>query len=269
MHARCPLYQKREEKFPNRKHIERFNNVVRKRLQYKIHREIFVSLVAMVECREEGKLDKLIKLAEHELGEHFRIYSAKLIPCINEFTVKICNYIALAHVDKLKLPLREHSTCNDDYKLLMKILNIPIINRNVAVTYVFGDQTTYRDPAEPDTSLNSYKDNINRLDRRLQQKPMLKIEICHLLYEKGREGLKQQRIDEARTNGRKIVETAQGVSHLWIFLGHLMICRADIMQRIFHKAKQSLAEAMNITKVYDCEELKVALNAAYEVNYLI
>jgi hypothetical protein len=218
--------------------------------------------------RAIGELDKLIKIAEHELGERFRIYSPKLIPLKNDFIADICNYIALGHIDKLtKLSTKITTASYDDYGILMKIFELPL--RPIAIPYLFGDQNTYRDPAEPDMSFLVFKNNINRLERRLEQQPMLRIERCHLYHEMGRENLKQQRIDEARTYGRRIVTEAQGVSYFWIFLGYVMICRADVLQKLFKKAHETLTDAFQMIDIFKSDELKCVIATALEVSHSI
>lgn len=236
------------------------------RSRHRLCRAMYTALSEMVRWREEGKLENLIKVAEYELGYRYRVHSNKLIPCKDEFTVKICNYIALAHLDKIlnqKLP----EDTSDDYQCLGKLYGLKTSSSNAVVQYVFGDQSTYRDPTETETQLSfmAFKENMNRLEERIAQRPMLKIEKCHLNYEMGRANLKQHLIDETRNYGRRVIEMAKNVSHLWSFLGHVLVVRADIMQKNFSKLLDTLNEAAKKVEVFENKELENIFVIAKEV----
>lgn len=267
LHARCPLYTKRLQMISDPKRQRKVNKVNQYRLQYKLRNEMFDALSEIRQCRDDGKLNKLIKIADYELGTRYRVHAPELIPRRDEFTVDICNYIALAHIDVItKLPIESviSSSENNDNAKLTKIFNIDVRNKHV-VHYKFGVYSTYRDPAEPDTSFLTFKQNTALLEQRLNQRSVLVIEQCHLLHEMGRENLKQQRADEARNYGKKVVESADGVSHLWMFLGHMMVCRADVLQKKHDKVKETLIDAIGLVHVFKSDKLKHVLDATMKV----
>lgn len=265
LHARCPQYTKK-----HKIQSEKRDKVIKFRMQYKIRNDMFNALEAVRKCHREKKLEKLIKIAEHELGIQYRIYPSFLMPRKNDFVVDMCNYIAMAHIDDIiKSFTMINSKDSYEYDLLKKLLRVYWVPKNTAVPYVFGDQSTYRDPAEPNTSFLEYRRNIARLANRLAQKPMLKIERCHLLHEMGRENLKEQRLEEASELGRKIMAHAESVSHYWIFLGHILLCRAGILQRQFDKALNGLEPALSIAKFFKSEELQLVLKKAIEVSSML
>ena len=239
------------------------------RSRHRLCRDMFTSLSEMVRWREEGKLENLIQVAERELGERFRVHSTKLIPNKNEFTVKICNYVSLAHLDKLLKPIVRTEDVDDEYQQLGKLFGLNTSNSNAVVQYIFGDQSTYRDPTETKTltTFIAFKKNMNRLEERFAQKPMLKIEKCHLMYEMGRANLKQYLIEEARNYGRRVIEMAIGVSHLWSFLGYALVIRADIRQKNFTKLLNTLneVELNDNVGVFEKEEIKDIIERAKEV----
>lgn len=221
----------------------------------------------MVRWREEGKLENLIKVAEHELGERFRVHSNKLIPRKGEFVIRICNYIALAHLDKL-LNQKAPEDRSDDYRCLGKLFALKVSSTKSRVEYIFGDQSTYRDPTETATmhTFMAFKKNTARLEERIAQTPMMDIEKCHLLYEMGRANLKQHLLDEGRNFGRQVVEAAKNVSHLWGFLGYVLVVRADIMQKNFSKLNESLNEMEEKVRVFENEKLTKIVEEAIEVS---
>lgn len=236
-------------------------------MQYKIRREMFTALEDVQACYVEKRLEDLIKIAEGELGVRYRIHPSYLMPRRNEFIIEICNYIALAHFDDIIKSLSLlNSNDYEDYDILKKLLGIYWETKNIFKPYVFGDQSTYRDPAEPNTSYMTFYNKIVRIERRLSQKPMLKIERCHLLYEMGRANLEQLRPDEAREIGEKIVENAEGVSYLWLFLGKLTISRADILQKQFKDAVKVMEDVVSMVDIFKSQELKMVIEHAFEVS---
>lgn len=275
LHARCPLYTKDHQMYRSEKHRKRVCALRSYRNSHRLCRAVFTAMREMIRWREESKLENLIKVAEFELGERFRVHSNKLIPRKNEFTIKICNYIALAHLDKLlNQPLLEDSaakildsSAEENYKRLGVLFSVQTRNQNAVVSYIFGDQSTYRDPAESETlfTFNTFKENIGRLGDRLRQKPMLPIEKCHILYEMGRANLNQQLIEETRNYGRRVVEMSDNVSHLWSFLGYIMVVRAEILQKNFKRIHDSLVEASQKLDVLNIEKLRMVMNEAIEV----
>lgn len=266
LHARCPLYTKDHQIFRNEKQRMDVCIVRSFRNRHRLCRDMFTALSEMVRWRKEGKLENLIKIAEYELGYRFRVHSNKLIPRKDEFTVKICNYIALAHLDKI-LNQKILQDTSDDYRCLGFLFGLKTSSSNTVVTYIFGDQSTYRDPTETETQLSfmAFKDNMGRLEERVAQSPMLKIEKCHLNYEMGRANLKQHLIDETRNYGRHVIEMSKNVSHLWSFLGHVLVVRADIMQKNFSKLLDSLNEATKKVDVFKSERLKNVFDDAIKV----
>ncbi|KAL7020132.1 hypothetical protein ACKWTF_011384 [Chironomus riparius] len=261
LHARCPLYMKR-----NNVRSEKWDKTSKFRMQYKIRREMFTALEDIQACYVEKRLEDLIKIAEGELGVRYRIHPSYLMPRRNEFIVEICNYIALAHFDDIiKSSTLVNSHDYEDYDLLKKLLGIHYETKSIFKPYVFGDQSTYRDPAEPNTSYMTFRNKIVRLERRLSQKPMLKIEQCHLLYEMARANLEQLRPDEAREIGEKMVEEADSISYLWLFLGKLTICRADILQKQFKDAGKGMNDVVSMVDIFKSQKLKMVIEHAFEI----
>ncbi|XP_070504220.1 uncharacterized protein [Chironomus tepperi] len=262
LHARCPLYTKR-----NKVRSEKWDRTAKFRMQYKIRREMFLALEKIQSCYVDKRLEDLIKIAEGELGVRYRIHPSNLMPRRNEFILEICNYIALAHFDDIikssSLLLNSHDC--DNYDLLKKLLCIYWETKNIFKPYVFGDQSTYRDPAEPNTSYMTFRNKIIRLERRLSQKPMLQIERCHLLYEMARANLEQLRPNEAREFGEKVVEEADNVSYMWLFLGKLTIARADILQKQFKDAVNSMENVISMVDIFKSQELKMVIEHAFEI----
>jgi hypothetical protein len=221
---------------------ERSKQVNRCRMQKQTERASLAALAAMRDCRTRGDLAKLIKIAERELGLQYQIKQAKVVPRRQEFTVEICNLIGQAHVDKLKLPTSRSGL--DGPRLLSLVFGVNSTDKRSVVPYVFGDESTYRDPAKPDTSFLVFGRNIKRLEERLKHSSM-PIEKCYLLHEIGKQNLTQGKFSETRSvAGRIIDEAREAQSRLWEFLALALICRVDVSQKDFVKINQSLKEAL-------------------------
>lgn len=249
--------------FPDPKQKARANDVSKFRMQYQTRRDMFTALDAMHDYRARGKLEKLIKIAEYELGVRYQITSERIMPRKKEFTVEICNLIGLAHLDKLRRP----QSCErlSDLEVLASIFDVSVADKNVAVPYVFGNQSTYRDPGEPDKSFLVFKRNINRLEERIKHSKM-PIEKCHLYHEMGKQNLTQIKYDETRSFARKIIDEANDAgSYLWAFIGQILMCRADVMQKNFIRINDSLKALAKMVNVFENPELNDVVEACLEV----
>lgn len=217
----------------------------------------------MIELREKGELKKLIKIAEHELAYHYQIKPECLMPRKKEFQNEICNLIGLAHLDKLKLP--QHGCETGGFDLLADILRVSFMNKQAAVPYVFGDQSTFRDVGTPDVLFLSFKMNIGRLEECLKYASMA-IEKCHWYHEMGKQNLKQNKHDETRSFARKVIDEAhEAGSYLWKFLGHILICKADVAQKNALKINESLKAAREMVEVFQNPDLVDYVAEASEV----
>lgn len=208
---------------------------------------MFTALDKMHRMRDEGNLRKLIEIAEHELGFHYQITPEALMPRKNEFTTEICNLIGLAYLDRLKMPSHIR---DEGLFFLAQVFEVSIEGKKEALPYIFGQQSTYRDPAEPDTSFLVFKTNINRLESRVKYSK-ISTEKCYLYHEMGRFNLKQSKFDESRNFGRKIIDEAETIgNYLWKFLGQILIVRADVMQKNFFKIIESLTSALTMVDIF-------------------
>lgn len=249
--------------FPDPKQKEKAKRDIKYRMQYHTSREISNALDEMLECRRSGKLKKLIKIAERELGVHHQIKSNEMMPRKKEVAAEICNLIGLAHLDKLNLP--QNYAQLSGLELLASILKVSLANKYAVVPYVFGDQKTYRDPGEPDTSFLEFKANIKRLENRLKYASM-PIEKCHLWHEMGKQNLTQTKFDESRSFARKVIDEAHDAgSYLWEFLGRILVCRADVMQKNLIKINGSLKAAEKLVPTFENPDLADAISTAIEV----
>lgn len=227
--------------FSSPEHRDAVKRVTKLRMQIQTQRDTSAALKNIRKLRCEGKLRKLIEIAEHELGFHFQIKPEALMPRRNEITEEICNLIGLAYLDRLKMPthIRGGGLAN-----LAEVFEVSIDNKRVAPPYIFGQRSTYRDPAQPDTSFLVFKANMNRLESRVKFSTMA-VEKCYLYHEMGRFNLRQSKFDESRKFGRKIIDEAEmmGRSYLWKILGQILIVRANVMQRNYIKIHESLIAA--------------------------
>ncbi|CAO1441063.1 unnamed protein product [Diamesa serratosioi] len=258
-HARCPLYTYNTKMFFNVHYKEKSQRTNLMRVKYRTCREMFIALDKLTKLRKMGKLKNLIEVAEYELGTHYQIKSDKVMPRKTEFVQEICNIIGLAHVDKLKWSSSYVYIMH--IELLAKIFNVNIQDKNLSVPYKFGDQSTYRDPGEPDTSFLIFKQNINRLEERLKNSRM-PLERSHLYHELGKQNLTQSKYDEVRNFAKKVIAESKNCSRLWEFLGVILVCRADIMQQNITKFVDSVAIAIDIAEEFNNESLNEILEIA-------
>jgi hypothetical protein len=229
------------------------NKISKFHMQYQVRRDMFLALDEMHKMRASGELEKLIKIAENELGYHYQIKSEKLMCRKKEFIVEICNLIGLAHLDRLKRPLGWEEMSGQEQ--LAGTFDVSIAGKAPAVPYVFGDQSTYRDPGKPDMSFLWFKKNLTRIEGRLKQ-AQHPLENCHLFHEMARINLKQNNYEESRSFARKMIDEAENAgSLLWKFLARISICRAYLMQKNFMETCENLKEAKTSVSSLGISEL--------------
>lgn len=264
--------------FSNERHRKYVCMISQFRLSHRLCRAVFTAFREMVRWHEEGNLENLINVAEYEMGQRFRIYSDKMIPRKNEFTVRICNYISYVHLERLlksywknskSIKDLENASKDDLYKLLGKIFDVKLRSLEPLTQYEFGNQSTYQDPTEIESkgSFQTFIDKIARLEQRYKQKPMLAIEKCHLLYEMGRANSKQMLADAVRNFGRRVIEMAKDVSHLWSFLGYVMIVRGELKFRNFIRIHESIKEAAKHHHLLNIDALNELMSDVLEVRF--
>jgi len=247
--------------YTSRKHKENFQQMAKFHSQYQARRDMFNALDKLHKHRKEGNLKALICIAEHELGYNYQVKSEKIIPRKNEFITEICNLIGLAHLDKLKLP--HDWEYRRGLQVLAKVFSVSLAKKNETVPYVFGVQSTYRDPGEPDTSFLQFKDNIHRLDERMKL-ASLPIEKWHLYHELGKENLRQSKFDEARAFARKIMDES-GENYLWRFVGKMLMLRADVKQINYARIVESLERALVIVELFQNPRLTETVKALLKI----
>lgn len=247
------MYTLPQKQFPDPKQKAKADEIRKFRLQNQTSRAMFKALEEMIELRAKGELKKLIKIAEHELAYHVQIKPECLMPRKKEFQNELCNLIGLAHLDKLKLPQRGFQS--EGFQLLADIFRVSFIKKQAAVPFVFGDQTTYRDEDAPDVMFLSFKKNIGRLEECLKC-ASIAIEKCHWYHEMGKQNLKQNKHEATRRFARKVINEAHDAgSYLWKFLGHILICKADVAQKNAIKINESLKAAQGMVEVFENPEL--------------
>ncbi|CRL07293.1 CLUMA_CG020272, isoform A [Clunio marinus] len=249
LYSRYPLYACKRRMFPNPQKQENEMRIGKYREMLKTRNEMFKALDEIKKCRKEGYLDKLIKIADHELSFHYQIKSTCLMPRKIEFTIEICNLIGLSHLDRLKLP--ENIENMTSFDILASVFEVKFSNQQAITPYVFGDQSTYRDPAEPDTSFLVFKNNVTRYENRLKH-ANLSIEKCHLYHEIGKQNLKQNKYEQVEYFARKIMMEADNArSYLWTFLGQILVVKADVVQKNVHKINQNLMTALKLVDRFE------------------
>jgi hypothetical protein len=270
LHARCPMYTYQNRMFANTASRHKQKKISDYRMQYKTRREQFNQLLRLKDLKDLGNLSGLIIEAEKYLGTFYQIIPSKFVPRKEEYITEICNIIALAHFDKIGIS-SHFENLPDKFleERLAALFKVSLTDKSQVGGYIFGVQSTYRDPAQPDTSFITFKHNIDRLDGRLQN-AFLSIEKCYLYHEIAKQNLKQGKFDEVRNFARKTIDEAQKCgSLLWHFLGIFVSCKADVLQRNVLKLISTLNEAREIVELFKDEELLNLINVALKVRILI
>lgn len=222
---------------------------------------MFVHIKKCNEYREQRELSKLIEFSEKILTTFYLTTPDKYMPRKYEFITEICNIIGLAHMDKIKF--------KSDYpevseKQLRYIFNIPIIDTN-PVKYIFGDRSTYINPAASDIQYLRLKEHLDFIESKLKHS-QIPVERCHYYHEISKLYVQEGRFDEVRTFARKVVdESMKSNNLLWSFLGTYMTCKSYILQTNFQQAIVTLKTAKEIAVTIKKVEMVEFAESAIEV----
>ncbi|XP_039447380.1 uncharacterized protein LOC120426652 [Culex pipiens pallens] len=233
--------------------------------RYQTYRDVLNQLDHMHELRKQGNLEMLRIYVGDVLWDYYQIKTERVFPDRYKYVNEVCNLVGLAITDGLQIspvlmdePLKER---------LAVLFDLPIgKDEEEVVVPIFGDKSTYRDPAAPDYGYIAYKNRISRLEKRVPYS-RYPIERAFLYHEMCRHHLDAGKLDETRIMARKVIDEAtQSGSPLWKFLGVLAIVKADAQQMNLDRLVDSLEEAEEAVLPLEDERLQHVVQVAKLVN---
>ncbi|XP_058452882.1 uncharacterized protein LOC131431284 [Malaya genurostris] len=240
LQSRTPFATYRSNRFGTMEKADSYTmgNILKHR--YTTYREANNQLKRMRELRKRGQMIDLLEYIGDTLWNYYQIKTVRVFPDRYKFINEVCNLAGLAIVDSFQIP----PTLMDEplKDRLLILFNLPLIKEDDEVVIpIFGDKSTYRDPAAPDYGYIAYKNRITRLEKRVPYSGY-SIERAFLYHEMCRHHLAASKLDETRIIARRVIDEAtQSGSNLWKFLGVLALVRADCLQMNLEKLTDSLA----------------------------
>ncbi|XP_058820866.1 uncharacterized protein LOC131683062 isoform X2 [Topomyia yanbarensis] len=214
------------------------SNILKHR--YTTYRDANNQLKYMLELRSRNQLRELLQYIGDTLWNYYQIKTVRVFPDRYKFVNEVCNLAGLAIVDSFQVPPTLMDEPLKDRLLLL--FNLPLIREEEVVVPIFGDKSTYRDPAAPDYGYIAYKNRITILEKRIPYSSYA-IERAFLYHEMCRHHLAASKLDETRIIARRVIDEAtESGSNLWKFLGILALVRADCIQMNLEKLTESLEE---------------------------
>ncbi|XP_058444117.1 uncharacterized protein LOC131425880 [Malaya genurostris] len=264
LHAAFPIYAYRKNQFGTTARANAYKEENIFRYRYKTYRDVYNQLDRLHELRQQGNVPELVRFAETVLWNYFQIKTDRVFPDRYKFVTEVCNLIGLAMLDQLQIP----PTLMDERPKdrLHTLFDLPFVHEHDLITPVFGDKSTYRDPAAPDYKYMAYKNRLNNLDERVNHS-RYPIERAFWLHEMCICQLNANKLSEARNVACRVIEEAsQAGSNLWYFLGVLILVKADCSQRNLEKLSNSLDEAAEASMSLDDSRLTHLIKVAQIIN---
>ncbi|XP_053947690.1 uncharacterized protein LOC128856416 [Anastrepha ludens] len=266
LQARSPLYNEQMRKCPDKTVWEKHRQAHLNHIQYQTRRNMLTILRTIRQMRAKGKIDKLSKYVEEVMGDYVVLKTHRVMPWKFEFLNEVYNTLALAYIDRYIERINSPPVHFNKNRLL-HLLRIPTDkNKDRAVSFVFGDKSTYQEPDATDYTMIAYKKYLARLEKRIHFSKY-SIEKCYLLHEIARSHLKQNRVDECSSVGRKAVEETKNCnSNVWRFLSTLLICKAQAVLHKVERTKEILDEAYAVAKILNSPDLIYFVDSCRQMN---
>ncbi|XP_062548668.1 uncharacterized protein LOC134213547 [Armigeres subalbatus] len=265
LQARTPFYTYRRNRFRCTEKSDAYLLDDMFKIRYKTYRDVHNQLDRMHELRDQGDLKQLLAYANDVLWFYYQTKTERVFPDRYKFVNEVCNLIGLAIIDSFQIPpTLMDERLKDRLTILFNLK--PTKDEEDVVIPIFGDKSTYRDPAAPDYGYISYKNKLTVLEKRVPYSRYA-IERAFLYHEMCRHHLEASKLDETRIMARRVIEEAtQSGSNLWKFLGVLAIVRADCTQLNLEKLVDSLEEASDAVLALEDERLDHVIQVAKIIN---
>ncbi|XP_038114648.1 uncharacterized protein LOC6049605 [Culex quinquefasciatus] len=264
LQSRTPVYTLRNKRFGSKQSADSYTQENLFKWRYKTYRDVYNQLDRMHELREQRNLPELLKFAEDTLWNYYQIKTKRVFPDQFKFTAEVCNLVGLAVLDQLEVPLNLMDDPLEDR--LRHLFHLPPLRETALVVPLFGDKSTFRDPAAPDKQYLSYRNRRLKLEHRLHHSkyPIERALLYHALAQTHLDG---EQLDTARIMAGSVMRAAQEAgSNLWFALGTLQLVAADCLQRNVEKLARSLTSAAGAASALKCHRLRQVIHVARIIN---
>ncbi|XP_065079256.1 uncharacterized protein LOC135702163 [Ochlerotatus camptorhynchus] len=265
LQSRTPFYTYRRNRFRSSEKVDTYLLDEMFKIRYKTYRDAFNQLDRMHELRKQGRLTQLLMYTNDILWNYYQTKTERVFPDRYKFVNEICNLVGLAFMESFQIP---PTLMDERLKDRLSILfRLPLgKDEDDVVVPIFGDKSTYRDPAAPDYGYIAYKNKLTVLEKRIPHSRYA-IERAFLYHEMCRHHLEASKLDETRIMARRVIDEAtQSGSNLWKFLGVLAIVRADCSQMNLEKLTDSLEDASQAVLALEDERLAHVIQVARIIN---
>lgn len=247
--TRQPQYSKRYEMVKDEIKAKKYQNDILQRNQYQTRRDIFKHVTHARELMALKKTSELADFVSEILGKYYAIKTSRLLPRKFEFINELCNIVAIGYLSDIHVPI-DIMNCPEEDRIKY-ILSAPMDKsvEEIKSVHKFGDRPPTISAA--DRLAAQQKNKIAYLDKSigLAKYP---IEICFHLYEISKLYLSQYRFDATKHNARQVIAKAQQCGNLpWLYLGYLMLSRAEGSQDLLDNLKNNLSVMSTIAERFD------------------
>ncbi|XP_001359766.2 uncharacterized protein wa-cup [Drosophila pseudoobscura] len=266
LQARCPMYAKYYQRYPNEElhHKQQEENLYR--IQYQTRRNMFKILRSIRHLIQVGSLDKLSTFVEEVMGDYVTVKTHRTMPWKFEFINEVYNYLGLARINEYKIP-SDMTVLKGKQRLLTLFglpheMNINALKENPKQKKTMNVPRT--DLRDPKTEL--FKKLSARYESRMRF-AKYPIERAYLLHELALAHMNNNSFNMAVSLARKAMEEATRCNSIvWCFLSLIVICKAHAIMEKVENQKDVLAEAFELAKRLKNLDLCLFIDICMKVN---
>ncbi|XP_041451047.1 uncharacterized protein LOC111074211 [Drosophila obscura] len=265
LQARCPMYAKFSQRYPNEELYNKQKEENLYRIQYQTRRNMFKILRSIRQLIRVGSLDKLTTFIEEVMGDYVTVKTHRTMPWKFEFINEVYNYLGLARINEYKIP--SDMTVLQGKQRLLTLFGLPqessmaLKEKEKQRKLMYVPRTDLKDP-----KTEMFKKLSARYESRMRF-AKYPIERAYLLHELAQAHLNNNSFNMAVSLARKAMEEATRCNSIvWSFLSLIVICKAHaIVEKVEHQ-KDVLAEAFELAKRMKNLDLCLFIDICIKVN---
>ncbi|XP_034132364.1 uncharacterized protein LOC117586436 isoform X1 [Drosophila guanche] len=265
LQARCPMYAKFSQRYPNEELYNKQKEENLYRVQYQTRRNMFKILRSIRQLIRVGSLDKLSTFIEEVMGDYITIKTHRTMPWKFEFINEVYNYLGLARINEYIIP-SDMTVLQGKHRLLtlfglsQESSMVPKEKQEQSKTM----NVRRTDLTDPKSEL--FKKLSARYESRMRF-AKYPIERAYLLHELAQAHLNNNSFNMAVSLARKAMEEATRCNSIvWSFLSLIVICKAHaIVEKVEHQ-KEVLGETFELAKRMKNLDLCLFIDICMKVN---
>ncbi|XP_064551354.1 uncharacterized protein wa-cup isoform X2 [Drosophila montana] len=262
LHARCPMYSKHFQTYPNNELYLKNQEENFFRIQYQTRRNMFKILRTIRALISKHELNKLTKFVDEVTGDYVTIKTHRIMPWKFEFINEVYNYLGLARINEYKISSTDKTLAGRTR--LLTLLKIPIDLGTVANLKLNNIMQIKREQLV-DPKAEIFKQRIARFESRMRF-AKYPIERSYLYHEAAQANLDNHSFDTCCLLARRSMNAIKGNHYVWAALSALIACKAHTVLGKVERQKEMLTLAFKYAKRLKNIDLILFIDICLKVN---